>query len=357
MPSKAQQVLIDYADLNWQTTGGDEIACACPFCGETRKKLYISPNGKFICFVCGTKGNSVTSFVMQLEKIPYREAKDLLKDQDYREAPQVVQTTDNSLFSALSLMQGKQEPVYNYQEEKHCPPYPTNTKFIKDLNYSQLIRDAIPYIKYLDHRGITAHDVIDYNIGFTDYGEIKRPNKSPLVLKQSIVFTTYNRQHEPIYWNTRSIEADPYIKSFNALSQENEYSKKDTVFNLNRVDKDRIAVVCEGVFNAITCTQDQYVGLATFGKAVTKEQLELIVKAQPKAIYLFLDNDALKQSLDLPKRIKSIDSTIPIRYVLNPYGKMDANDLGKQKTKELLDKVSPTSLYTYLKMINNGGEM
>lgn len=350
-------MLIDYADLNWQATGGDEIACACPFCGETRKKLYISPNGRFICFVCGTKGNSVTSFIMQLESISYQDAKELLKDQDYREVTIPIEPSDNSLFSALSLMQSKQEHVKNGQEEKHCPAYPTNTKFIKDLTYSQLMREALPYIKYLDHRGITAHEVIDYNIGFVDYGEIQRSHKSPLVLKQSVVFTTYNRQYEPIYWNTRSIEADPYIKSFNALSQENEYSKKDTVFNLNRVDKDKVAVICEGVFNAITCTQDQYVGLATFGKAVTNEQLELIVKAQPKAIYLFLDNDAIKQSLDLPKRIKNINSTIPVCYVLNPYGKMDANDLGKLKTKELLDSVSPTSLYTYLKMMNNGGEM
>lgn len=350
-------MLIDYADLNWQATGGDEIACACPFCGETRKKLYISPNGRFICFVCGTKGNSVTSFIMQLESISYQDAKALLKDQDYREVTIPIEPRDNSLFSALSLMQSKQEHVKDDQEEKHCPAYPTNTKFIKDLTYPQLIREALPYIKYLDHRGITAHEVIDYNIGFVDYGEIQRPHKSPLVLKQSVVFTTYNQQHEPIYWNTRSIEVNPYIKSFNALSQENEYSKKDTVFNLNRVDKDKVAVICEGVFNAITCTQDHYVGLATFGKAVTTEQLELIVKAQPKAIYLFLDNDAVKQSLDLPKRIKNINSTIPVYYVLNPYGKMDANDLGKLKTKELLDRVSPTSLYTYLKMMNNGGEI
>lgn len=57
-----KQYLLQVLNNPSVVSGGSEIACPCPFCGEQRKKLYIGPFDlsdnpiQYNCFVCGTNG-------------------------------------------------------------------------------------------------------------------------------------------------------------------------------------------------------------------------------------------------------------------------------------------------------------
>jgi hypothetical protein len=70
-----------------------------------------------------------------------------------------------------------------------------------------------------------------------------------------------------------------------------------------------------------------------------------MVKLNPQAYYIFLDNDAKSQELKLARRLfdNGIDYS-RIYLVKNPYGNQDANDLGMLKTKQLLDQAKPITL-------------
>lgn len=339
--TKSQEFALSYlGSIDDYSESGQEIATRCPFCGEHRHKLYISPTGKYICFKCGTHGGSLISLIMHTEHTTRDNAYRLLKEHGVSSSPiRIVAQSDNfSLFTELSTL------MYKKQETKSLsvPRFPKGLKLLENnLNNPE----AYPFLWYLKYRGLSLEDIVDNHIGYIVSGSVERDNKPPLEINNSIVFITYNMDNQPVYWSTRSIEIHPYVKSLNGMSRANEYSKKNVIWNMNHVTNDCDMVICEGVFNAITCTQRNYVGVATFGKNITNDQIKLMKSLNPKLYYLFLDNDAREQQLDLYQKLVNIGvDSKKIRLVDNPYGNKDANDLGKEVTRELLDKAKPVTL-------------
>ena len=333
-----QQTIIDLVGNDYTETGTGEVAMVCPFCDTEKKKLYISPEGRFICFVCSTKGNSVFSFVSQYYGCSFAEARDILRDQGLSESRQIIEPTGH--FDLLyELVQLKQKTKTT---KKTISNFPSNTKLLVD-NFNN--PEAYPYLNYLYKRGITLQQIKQFKIRYLVQGKIKRVDKPDLVITHSIIFYTYNQHNQPVYWSTRSIDPHPYIKSINAIADKNEVSRKDIVYNMNHINQYSKMVICEGIFNAITCTNETYTGIATLGKAITDNQIRLMAKLNPQAYYIFLDNDAKDQELKLARRL--FDSGVDysrIYLVKNPYGNQDANDLGMIKTKQLLDQAKPIIL-------------
>lgn len=345
--TKIQEFALSYLDcIDNYSESGNEIATSCPFCGEQRHKLYISPSGKYICFKCGTHGGSLISLIMHAEHTTRKTAYRILKEHGISSgSPRIIsQAEDFNLFAELSSI------VYDTQKSSplSVPRFPEGLKMLEDnLNNPE----SYPYLWYLKHRGLSLEDIIDNNIGYIVKGSVERDNKPPLEINNSIVFITYNTDNQPVYWSTRSIERHPYVKSLNGMAKDNEFSKRNVVWNMNRVTNTCDMVINEGVFNAITCTQGNYIGVATFGKSITDDQIRLMRDLNPRHYLLFLDNDAKKQQLELYQRLTNIGvDSKKIRLVENPYGNKDANDLGKKITRELLDDSRPLTLYNLIEM-------
>ena len=182
--TKEQQTIIDLVGNDYTETGTGEVAMVCPFCDTEKKKLYISPEGRFICFVCSTKGNSAYSFVSQYYDCSFAEAKDILKDQGLAENYQSVEQTDHfDLLYQLVQLSKKEKTV-----EKTTPQFPSNTKLLMDnLNNPE----AYPYFYYLHRRGITLQQIKQFKIRYLVQGKIKRANKDDLIITHSIIFYTY----------------------------------------------------------------------------------------------------------------------------------------------------------------------
>lgn len=345
--TKSQEFALSYlGSIDDYSESGQEIATRCPFCGEHRHKLYISPSGKYICFKCGTHGGSLISLIMHAEHTTRKNAYRILKEHGVSSgSPRIIsQADDFNLFAELSSI------VYDTRKSKplSVPRFPEGLKMLEDnLNNPE----SYPYLWYLKHRGLSLEDIIDNHIGYIVNGSVERDNKPPLEINNSIVFITYNMDNQPIYWSTRSIEQHPYVKSLNGMSRSDEFSKRNVVWNMNHVTNDCDMVICEGVFNAISSTQDNYVGVATFGKSITDDQIRLMRDLNPRSYLLFLDNDAREQQLELYQRLISVGvANNKIRLVDNPYGNKDANDLGKEITRELLEDSQPITLYNLIEM-------
>lgn len=335
--TREQQVIIDLANKGYTETGTGEVAMACPFCGTPKKKLYVSRNGKFICFICNTRGNSVFSFIKQYYDCSYSEAKAILQDHNLSDNYVPVEI-DEHISLLTRLVQLKHTTI----STKTLVKFPSGvTPLIDNLNNPE----AYPYFNYLYKRGITLNQIKQFKISYLVQGSVKRTNKVPLTISHSIVFYTYDQTDRKVYWSTRSIDPHPYIKSINAPASDNEISRKDIIFNMNQINNQSNMVICEGIFNAITSTNSNYTGIATLGKAITDKQISLMTSLNPKRYYIFLDNDAKDQELKLAKRLhdKGIDYS-RIYLVKNPYGEKDANDLGSSLTKQLLDQAQPITL-------------
>lgn len=327
-------------ELGASKTAAGETRFKCPFCGDGKHRFYVdNDEGIWICFKCDERGNPV-SFVMNYYNVDYMEAVDILAGFDYDVSNKGDYRSLNQYGADLSeeekllmfvIHQGeppKREIFTSYK----CPSPPTNCKsLIANFNNPE----AFPFFGYLMGRGVTLEQIETHHICYVTNGEVELVDGRKLILNNHVVFFTFDDKRKPLYWNTRSIEDSPFIKSFNAPSRIDEYSKNNTIFNLNNANNTDKIVVAEGVFNALTIGQS---GVATFGKQITDEQAKMLIektRGNRLPIYLWLDTDAWVQMIKTANKLHSLDPNRNIYFVYTGTEE-DANDLGPDLCKEYM---------------------
>lgn len=322
----------------------NETRFCCPFCNETKYRFYVhTDKGVWICFKCEEKGNPLT-FVTNYYNATPSEAIDILATYDY----DVKSERDTNLSTAhygsdlteeerlMLFISRKGEPLEDDSIAKKyvCPSPPSNSKTLM-ANFDN--PEAFPFFGYLNSRGVTLEHIKQHNISYVINGEVELADGRKLTLINHLIFYTFDNNRKPIYWNTRSIDPSPFIKSFNAPSRENEYSKNNTVFNLNNARHADKIVIHEGVFDSLMTPG---CGVAAFGKMVTDEQVNIILAAtqeKKQPIYLYLDTDAWKQMIASANKIKSTEPGRQVYYVYSGQDD-DANKLGLEKVQMLIDE-------------------
>lgn len=332
-------------ELGESKPAGDNTRFCCPFCGETSYKFYVrNDTGIYQCFHCGRKGNPI-SFLENYYHYNYKEAKEQVEDWDSDNLDNDtiykydgLSETESLYLALVKADKGEaHEDEYNLVKDK-VVPLPTNFKLLADNLYNP---EAYPYFTYLNNRHITLDQIIQYNIGYVTSGYVRKSSLTSqgdydyFTIRNSIIFTTYNDEGEYVYWNSRVIDNNP-TKSINAPAMKNELSKNEVIFNLNLAKKTDSIVICEGVFNALTVGMS---GVATFGKMITQDQLKALREAKNSnsslTFYIFLDNDAKKQAIQVASQLSKF--TNDIKLVVNPFGDKDANDLGGETVATLIN--------------------
>lgn len=334
------------SELGFPKDNMDEYRYNCPFCSPNDDhKLYLHVGdgrdhygkplyGRWHCFKCGAKGNP-PSFVMQLYGVSYREAIEELEAYDYDPDRQWVSPASLGLTDEEYLLLAIRNELQPQEKEKIAyvpPPLPEGYKRLVDNLHNP---EAYPFLLYAHSRGFSIQDIVTHNVGYVVYGTVPLASGKTLTMTNHLVFLTHDNNGNYIYWNTRAI-GDSYVKSINAPSEDYEYSKKSTIFNLNLARHTGKVVINEGVPDALTVGTS---GVATFGKQVTDEQVELIVDSvEPETkVYILLDNDAKSEIIDLAERLYTLHRETYI--VINPSGK-DANDLGSKAIWDVINNNS-----------------
>lgn len=330
------------AELGLPKDTGSDYRYNCPFCGPNDDhKLYLNVedgkrNGLWHCFKCGAKGNP-PSFVMKLYGISFKEALDELEAYDYSydkvnlPSPQSVGVSDEE-YLMMAITGALTQPEEAEKPELKAVPLPTGFKLLRD-NLSN--PEAYPFLAYAKSRGFTLKQLLFHNVGYVINSLVDLPTGKQLPLINHLVFLTHDFKGNYIYWNTRAI-GESYVKSFNAPGQDDQYSKRTCIFNLNQAVNTDCIVINEGVPDALTVGES---GVATFGKQLTKEQVELIVDhlKSNQRVYILLDNDAKDQIVKLARALYTKHKETYI--VLNP-SSQDANDMGHDKVWELIKNSS-----------------
>lgn len=337
--SNNQQAYLDITGFDY-TMSGDDIATQCPFCGETRKKFGMSPQGFWNCFICETSGRSLVSFVAQYNEVSFKEAQEMLSSTDYTVNNQALKDyqANGDLFESVVNLLGN--PL---KQEVHLrmPKLPTNTFHLVDNMDNP---EAFPFFVYLHKRKITLEQIYKYDIRYCIKGVIETSLGKTITIRNSIIFVSHDAQGKPKYWNTRSIELNPYVKALNAPAGENNYSKNNAIWNEQALVHNKTVILNEGIFNALMVEHKGIASVATYGKKITDEQIELILSYHPRSIGLFLDEDAKTEEWQLANRIISKGFNPDKLFIINnPYGNQDANDIGQKKVWGLLKQALPYS--------------
>lgn len=278
----------------------------CPFCHREHKMGINLSMYRTNCFRCNYHMNPA-QLVMDVE--------------GFDTYAELLKFLDNGNFTDKSFSEEKIE-LYDAK-----PVYlPDGFKLINQ-GTSQVARSIR---SYMSSRGFTIEELSKHGIG---YVATEGPFFGYLII--------------PYYYNGTL----RYYNARNVIGQGPRYNnpnkditglgKEFIIFNQDALDMYSSVFICEGAINALTMGDR---AIATMGKAVSRYQLNGLIKSPCQRYIILLDFDAQKYAIDLALKLILYKKVKVVFFE----DSRDVNDLGK---KAVLRKVYRTRYTTYQELI------
>ena len=171
-------------------------------------------------------------------------------------------------------------------------------------------RNAMHYLK---KRGITIFDIIRYRIGYAESGKYSG----------KIIVPSYDKFGQLNYFVSRAYYSSDSYKHKNPLVT------KDIIGFEMLINWAEPIVLCEGVFDAMTIKRN---AIPLFGKIIQPKLQKKIIEEQVKNIYLCLDEDAIKNSLQIAEKFMAEGLNVYFVELKD----QDPNELGFEKISKLI---------------------
>lgn len=267
----------------------------CPYCGKELKFGINLSQNRCNCFVCEERPDLIT-LVMYLERV-------------------------DTYSEVISIINKGEYEGYNYKEEK------VDLRSAKDLylpegfqsilfGSTQIGKSARSYLTRKRKFSLTS-------IARQGWGYCDAPGK---YFGYIIIPFTY--KGELIYFNARRFIGNG-PKYNNPEVDVTGIGKAMILYNRDALETYETVYLCEGAINAATLGEQ---AIASGGKAVSRYQINLIIKSQTKKIILLLDSDAKDKALELAMELVQYKK---VKVVYLPDGK-DVNDLGRSETMKIV---------------------
>jgi len=265
----------------------------CPFCNHSKKKLEIDLDTElWHCWVCNAKGTSIYSLFKKLNS-----------------HPTILQNISELSEKKKSIKKIEYDKSKLYLPSEFIPLYIPNNQNHKKYNKA---------LKYLTTRNITEIDIKRHKIGYCEDGKYA----------SRIIFPSYNINNELDYFVGRT-----YLKSVELKYLTPVISKNTFIPLENQIDFNTDIYIVEGIFDAIAL---HFNTIPLYGKTIVEKLLLKLIETQPPNIYIILDNDAIKQSIEIIKMLinKSIHSKI---YLIELPNNTDPSKVGFKDTFKLIN--------------------
>lgn len=277
----------------------------CPYCGREQKLGINLSMYRTNCFRCNAHP-SPAQLIMDIE--------------GFTEYNELINFLNNGQFDELQFREEKVElaaskPVY----------LPVGFKNIS-FGTSQLSRSIRNYIK---KRGFDVNEFARYGIGYGTNGDT-----------YGYLIIPFYYQGQLKYYNARRVIGNG-PRYNNPDKDITGLGKQFIIFNHDALEMYRSVFICEGALNALTMGDR---AIATMGKAVSKYQINELLKAPCERYIILLDPDAKKYAVELALKLVAYKR---VKVVFLPEGK-DVNDLG---CKEVLKLVYGTRYQSYQDLI------
>ena len=273
-------------------TSGDNIAFFSPFTSHYKPKLEIQLNtnsegqNPWHCWISDRKGRTIVSLFRQL-KLPKEKFEQLGK------IIQFAKYRDTKTETKDEVLEIPEEYIPLWIPKK-TPDY----------------RNAMHYLK---KRGITIFDIIRYRIGYAESGKYSG----------KIIVPSYDKFGQLNYFVSRAYYSSDSYKHKNPLVT------KDIIGFEMLINWAEPIVLCEGVFDAMTIKRN---AIPLFGKIIQPKLQKKIIEEQVKDIYLCLDVDAIKNSLQIAEKFMAEGLNVYFVELKD----QDPNELGFEKISKLI---------------------
>jgi DNA primase len=294
---KLYQIFSSVLGENKQFSNG-EYYFYCPFCQHHKPKLAVNlVKGKWHCWKCNASGNRLLSLARRLnfDQREILQLRELLAD----DIPYVVKHKEEEVELRLP---------YEFQ---------SLVKPTSSIKY----KHAMVYLK---NRGLTAYDIIKYNIGYCETGKFA----------DRIIIPSYDKDYKLNYFTARSFFEGMQNYLYPPV-------RKDVIMFENTINWNYPITLVEGAFDAIAVKRN---AIPLSGKILMKRLKDAILEKRPPAVYIALDNDALSSAL---KIAQSFVNEGLVTYMIELPQK-DPSELGFEKFVNLYKSAEPI---TYSKIV------
>ena len=230
-------------------------------------------------------------------------------------------------FNELKTILGQKGTLKNFDES-------IKSSLTKNKNFKVIVKglpdEFLPLREFRDNphyknayryitkdRGLSVEDIIKYNVGYCEEGKYAG----------YIIVPSYDDKMNVNYFVARSFYN-------NALKHKNPPFKKDMVFNEIFISWKKPIILCEGAFDMMAIKRN---AIPILGKYIQPTLKLKILKKSVKNIYIALDRDAIKDSLNIIQEFLKNDINI---FFVKMTDK-DPSKLGFKEVWKLIKNATP----------------
>lgn len=283
----------------------------CPYCGKKEKMGVNLSLFRCNCFRCNAHP-SPSQLIMDIEGLEtYSELINLLNKEDFNELT----------FKEEKYELAESKPIY-------LPEGFVNIS----VGTGTLGKIMQNYVK--GKRGFTIDYLSRMGVGYCTSG--------PLFGYLIIPFTY---QGKLTYYNARLVVGNG-PRYNNPNKDITGLGKEFIIFNRDALDMYRTVFICEGAINALTMGER---GIATMGKAISRFQLNLLIKSSVERFIILLDSDAKSYAIELGLKLVPFKKVKVILF----QDDRDVNDLGKSQVMKMIYNTHYQSYQDLITMKNS----
>ena len=355
--------IVDVVDrrVKLKKAGKNYSAC-CPFHQEKTPSFSVNPEKQFYyCFGCGAGGNAL-GFVMDYERIEFREAIELLAHAAGIEMP--AEEIDAPQLDP-------QKPLYEAMERA--------TKLYE--GFLRQHKDRGRVVDYLKRRGLSGEVARDFRLGFAPEGwdnfmqtlsgeeSIGHAVTAGLLIENDkgrkydrfrdrVIFPIVNQRGKVIAMGGRVL-GDGKPKYLNS-PETPLFSKSHELYGLHHIRKfaknlSRIVVV-EGYMDVIALAQfGIHYAVATLGTSVGKPHLELLFRRVEQVVFCFDGDEAGRKAAfrGMEAALPMMEDGRQVKFLFLPEGEDPdtvVRSKGAQHLEHMFDTAAPLEQFVFEQM-------
>jgi DNA primase len=331
---------------------GSNYRALCPFHSEKKPSFFVSPRLQiFKCFGCGKAGD-IFKFVMEIEKVDFKEALKILAEKAGVELPKEKEEVGERarLYKVCEIATKFFERQLESKIGKRVIEYLLGRK----INFESIRKWRLGWapntknslIDFLKAKGFSIEEIEKVGLCF------KKENGEILdFFRGRIIFPIFDLNSRVVGFAGRIFEKEEgpkYINSRNTLL----YDKSRTIYGLDKAKKEiknkDFCLIMEGYTDVILAHQEGFENsVSVSGTSLSNSHLQ-ILKRFTSNLFLCFDADfagdqATKRGIDL-----ALQNDFQVKIVILEEGKDPADIISEKKEnfeKAIKDAISVMEFY------------
>ena len=333
------QVISRYTKLS---NRGDRLWGLCPFHGEKTASFTVSPDKQvYYCFGCG-KGGGVIQFIMDIERLEFKEAVEFLAEMYNMELPQ--QENEKLVSIRKRILDANRLAARFFHEQLMAQQGGEVVEYVRrrGLTAATLRKFGIGYapadfslINYLKSKGFQDYELVEG--GLANRGERGIYG----AFRHRLMFPIINVKGDVIGFGGRILNSDGKGPKYLNTGENPVFYKKSNLFayQMAKKSKSNRILLAEGYMDVVSLHQAGFdYAVASLGTALTEEQAKMLAKTAEEIIIAYDTDAAGTAATERAVKILSQVTDKTVRILRVPGGK-DPDEFIRTNGAEAFERV------------------